>query len=85
MSVGLKITFSDFFMQGAVLLKDGAEIGHVTSGGPSPTLKQNIGMGYVPLSQTKPGTKLEVQVRKKVFEAEVTKMPFVPCTYYMQK
>ena len=68
MSVGLKITFSDFFMQGAVLLKDGAEIGHVTSGGPSPTLKQNIGMGYVPLSLAKPGTKLEVQVRKKVFE-----------------
>ena len=57
----------------------------MTSGGPSPTLGRNIGMGYVPLEFTKPGTKLQVKVRKNVFEAEVTKMPFVKCNYYTAK
>ena len=71
--------------QGAELFKDGEKIGRVTSGGPSPTLGRNIGMGYVPLEFTKPGTQLQVKVRKNIFEAEVTKMPFIKCNYYTAK
>ncbi|CBY07043.1 unnamed protein product [Oikopleura dioica] len=71
--------------QGAELFNDGEKIGRVTSGGPSPTLGRNIGMGYVPLELTKPGTKLQVKVRKNIFDAEVTKMPFVKCNYFTAK
>ena len=34
-------------------------------------------MGYVPLEYAKPGTELQVKVRKNQFSATVAKMPFV--------
>jgi len=72
--------------EGANLLNlDDEEVGKVTSGGPSFTLEKNIGMGYVPLALSKPGTELKVQVRKNRFAATVTKMPFVPAKYYFAK
>ncbi|KZT38993.1 aminomethyltransferase [Sistotremastrum suecicum HHB10207 ss-3] len=59
------------------------ELGTVTSGIPSPTLGKNIAMGYVKNGDwTKSGSKLLVEVRKKVREAVVTKMPFVPTNYF---
>jgi aminomethyltransferase len=39
-------------------------------------------MGYVDKAFAKAGTELKVVVRGKVNEAVVTKMPFVPVTYY---
>ena len=72
--------------EGANLLNlDDEEVGKVTSGGPSFTLEKNIGMGYVPLALSKPGTELKVQVRKNRFAATITKMPFVPAKYYFAK
>jgi len=70
---------------GATIMLDGDTIGTVTSGGPSPSVGRNIGMGYVPLEYAKPGTELQVKVRKNQFSATVAKMPFVPCTYYSKK
>ena len=67
---------------GAIIMADGEEVGTVTSGGPSPSIGRNIGMGYVPLALAKPGTEINVKVRKNIFAATVAKMPFVPCTYY---
>jgi len=60
------------------------EVGHVTSGCPSPTLGKNIAMGYVERGYHKAGTKLGVVVRGKRRDAEVTKMPFVPSRYWKQ-
>lgn len=57
-------------------------IGEVTSGAFSPCLKKNIAMGYVAKGQDKAGTKLKLVVRGKAYDAEVTKMPFVPTHYY---
>jgi len=54
----------------------GAEIGIVTSGSPSPTLKKNIGLGYVPKAMSQVGTPLRVLIRGKAIEAEVVKTPF---------
>ena len=54
----------------------------VTSGGPSPTLNQNIAMGYVKGEYRKPGTNAKIQVRGKERPAVVTKMPFVPAKYF---
>merc|ERR1712003_433012 len=65
-----------------ILNADGEEIGEVTSGGFSPCLKKNIAMGYVKKGYQKSGTELKVEVRKRVSDAVVTKMPFVEAKYY---
>nr|XP_002125419.1 aminomethyltransferase, mitochondrial-like [Ciona intestinalis] len=64
---------------------NGNEIGSVTSGCPSPTLSANIAMAYLPLPLSKVGTEVNVLVRKRVVSAKVTKMPFVPANYFMNK
>ncbi|XP_067907519.1 aminomethyltransferase, mitochondrial isoform X2 [Heterodontus francisci] len=68
-----------------ILNPDGKVIGEVTSGCPSPCLKQNIAMGYVDTEYSKPGTPIKVEVRKKIVDAVVSKMPFVPSKYYTVK
>jgi len=57
--------------------ESGNKIGYVTSGTMSPTLKEAIGMGYVPKALSKPGSTIYIQVRKKQIPAEVVKLPFV--------
>ena len=54
----------------------GAACGTVTSGGPAPTLAQNIGLGYVPTRLSVPGTKLSIDCRGKRVAAEVVSGPF---------
>lgn len=61
----------------ALLDQDGSEIGTVTSGTHSPSLNKPIGMGYVELDQSKPGTIIQVQIRKKPAQAEVIKGRFL--------
>jgi aminomethyltransferase len=58
------------------------EIGVVTSGIPSPTLGHPIAMGYVKNGSHKKGTKVMIEVRKKMREATIRPMPFVPTKYY---
>ncbi len=55
---------------------NGNTIGEVTSGTPSPTLKVNIGMGYVPAELAKAGTEILISIRDKALKARVVKMPF---------
>ncbi|KAF8430805.1 hypothetical protein BGX38DRAFT_1104245 [Terfezia claveryi] len=58
-------------------------VGHVTSGGPAISLGMKIiAMGYVKRGCDKVGTVLGVDVRGKVREARVVKMPFVPTKYW---
>ncbi len=57
-------------------------VGKITSGCPSPSLKQNIAMGYIKEGFHKAGTEIKVEVRQKMQAAVVTKMPFVPHNYY---
>ena len=56
---------------------EGAEIGHVTSGTMSPSLKVGIGLGYVTAEHAAPGTVIAVEVRGRLLKAEVVKYPFV--------
>jgi aminomethyltransferase len=49
--------------------------GVVTSGSLSPCLEIGIGMAYVPVQDTTPGTEIEVDVRGKVRAAEVREKP----------
>ncbi|PLW74971.1 glycine cleavage system aminomethyltransferase GcvT [Cohaesibacter celericrescens] len=60
---------------------DGNAIGTVTSGGFAPTLQSPIAMGYVTPDFAKPGSKVKLLVRKRVLDAEVASMPFVPQRY----
>ena len=56
---------------------DGNKLGDVTSGTQSPTLQKGIGMGYVPISYSKPETEIFIKVRERLLKAKVVKMPFV--------
>ena len=56
---------------------DAQLIGEVTSGTQSPTLGKGIGLGYVPVAFSKPGSEIFVKVRDKLLKAEVVKLPFV--------
>lgn len=62
--------------------EQGERIGEVTSGCPSPSLKLNVAMGYVLTQNSKIGTKVQFDIRKKLIGATVAKMPFVPQQYY---
>ncbi|CAH3046955.1 unnamed protein product [Porites lobata] len=68
-----------------ILDQGGNKVGQVTSGGPSPSLKQNIAMAYVPTEFSKPGTSLQLEVYKKKIDAQVVKMPFLPTNYFFGK
>ncbi|SPO20101.1 probable GCV1 - glycine decarboxylase, subunit T, mitochondrial [Ustilago trichophora] len=61
---------------------EGKVVGRVTSGIPSPTLGKNIAMALVENGQHKKGTKLKVEIRKKLRDAEVAKMPFVENKFF---
>jgi aminomethyltransferase len=55
---------------------NGTVVGIVTSGAYSPTLDRNIAMGYVFPEHSTPLMKLEVDIRGRIAEAEVTALPF---------
>lgn len=63
--------------QGYDIVDDnGKVIGVVTSGTMSPSLEKGIGLGYVPTEMSAPGSKINIQVRKKALPATVVKLPF---------
>ncbi len=59
-----------------VLDQEGAEVGTVTSGAPSPTLGHPIAMAYVDHSVGEPGTTLQVDIRGRSAAVEVVELPF---------
>ena len=58
------------------ILRDGKQIGEVTSGMFSPSLEIGIGLGYVPAEFSKIGESLEIDIRGKKVPAEIVKPPF---------
>jgi glycine cleavage system T protein (aminomethyltransferase) len=58
------------------IAKDGKPIGVVTTGMFSPTLKKNLGLGFVTPELAKLGTEFDVIVRGKPLKARVVKTPF---------
>uniref|UniRef100_A0A8C9TA90 Aminomethyltransferase n=1 Tax=Scleropages formosus TaxID=113540 RepID=A0A8C9TA90_SCLFO len=80
--VGLVSTGPPVRQHTPILSPNGRVIGEVTSGCPSPCLKQNVAMGYVETGFSKVGTPVQVEVRKKMVDAVISKMPFVTTNYY---
>jgi aminomethyltransferase len=80
--VGFTMKEGSSAREGAVIVKDGREIGNVCSGGFSPTLKHPIGMAYVEKGFGAIGTEHDVVFRGKNVKIEISKMPFVPTRYF---
>lgn len=64
--------------RGGYEIKDSSQqdLGMVTSGTMSPSMGIGIGMGYVPPIFATPGSKIHIQIRKKLVPATVVKLPF---------
>jgi aminomethyltransferase len=54
----------------------GRQTGVVTSGTQTPYLKKAIGMAYLPIDSTAPGTEFDVDIRGRLTRARVVPMPF---------
>ena len=75
--VGFELTDKGI-ARGHYLVKDadGTEIGVVTSGTMSPSSGKSIGLAYVPVSHSKPGSQIFIDVRGRNLAAEVVSLPF---------
>lgn len=65
---------------GFSVLHDGRQVGKVASGTFSPTLSTGIATAYLPTELSEPGTVVQIEIRKRVVDAIVTKAPFVKQT-----
>ena len=54
----------------------GEPVGEVCSGGLSPSLGIGIGMAYLPVAASAPGTPIEIEIRGRRYAAETVKKPF---------
>jgi aminomethyltransferase len=77
--VGFKMAGKGIARHGYPVRAPGVEkhVGEVTSGTMSPTLKEPIGLAYVPVDLSREGTPLEVEIRERPVAAQVAKTPFV--------
>ena len=74
--VGFRLLQRGVPRHGNDILEGETVAGSVTSGTHSPTLDMGIGLGYVAMSASEPGTRLSVDIRGRRVEAEVAPLPF---------
>ncbi len=74
--VGLNLIDKGIIREKFKIFKDSDEIGYVTSGGYSPTLKKTIGLGLVKKQYKEVGTEIEIEIRKKHLRGKITTTPF---------
>ena len=79
--VGFEMDGKNIARHGYPILKDGAAIGHVTSGTFSPSLEKSIGLGYVASAHSAVGTPLTIDIRGRVAAARIVKTPFYQRPY----
>jgi aminomethyltransferase len=73
---GFEMTGRGIGRDGYEVMIDGSPAGFVTSGGPSPTLNKNIGLCYLPVSETTPGRKIQIVIRGQAVDAVTVETPF---------
>jgi aminomethyltransferase len=75
--VGIEVTGRGIARHGyKVFSEDGKEIGVVTSGTQSPSLKKSIGLALISAEHAKVDMQLKVEIRNKQIDAVVVKTPF---------
>jgi aminomethyltransferase len=74
--VGYEMIDRGIGRHGYPIVDGSEEIGVVTSGTHSPTLKKAIGLAYLPLDRCASGTEFSVLIRGKETRARVVPTPF---------
>ena len=74
--VGFEVLDRAIARHGHDVYVDGVKAGSVTSGTQTPHLKKSIGMAYLPVARTAPGSAFEIDVRGRRVRAEVVPLPF---------
>jgi aminomethyltransferase len=74
--VGFEMVDRGIARHGYPVVDGSTEIGVVTSGTHSPTLKKAIGLAYLPLDKAAPGNEFAVLIRGKETRARVVPTPF---------
>jgi aminomethyltransferase len=74
--IGFEVEGQAFPRQHYKVLKNGQQIGEVTSGVFSPSLSKGIGMAYVQAEFSKVGDQFEIEIRGKGVPARVVETPF---------
>ena len=75
--IALTLTVSGVPREGYPVFSDGREVGYVTSGTMSPSLKKGIALALVEASVADGEGALEIGIRKRRMPAERTSLPFV--------
>jgi aminomethyltransferase len=76
--VGFEIIDRGVARKDCEIVKDGRQIGIVTTGMFAPTLAKFLGLGFVAPEFAATGTEFDVIVRGKPLKARVVKTPFYP-------
>ena len=74
--VGFEMIDRGIARHGYPIVDGGEEVGVVTSGTHSPTLKKAIGLAYLPSGKTAPGSEFSILIRGKETLARVVPTPF---------
>jgi aminomethyltransferase len=74
--VGFEMIDRGIARHGHQVLRAGQPVGVVTSGTQTPFLGKAIGMAYVPVEQSQPGTEIEIDIRGRIAKARIVPMPF---------
>ena len=74
--VGFEVLDRAIARRGHDVYVDGNKAGAVTSGTQTPYLKKAIGMAYLPVERSAPGSWFEIDVRGRRVRAEVVPLPF---------
>ncbi|MCM3571850.1 glycine cleavage system aminomethyltransferase GcvT [Mesobacillus subterraneus] len=74
--VGIEMIDRGIPRHGYPVYKGDTQIGEVTTGTQSPTLKKNIGLALIDAKETELGNEVEVEIRGKRLKAAVSATPF---------
>jgi aminomethyltransferase len=74
--IGFEMVDRGIARHGHEVVLDQKAVGVVTSGTQTPFLKKAIGMAYVPVELSAPGTPLTIDIRGRMSGARVVPMPF---------
>jgi aminomethyltransferase len=74
--VGFEMLERGIARQGYLVSSGGDQVGKVTSGTQTPFLKKAVGMAYVPVALSAPGTQIDIDIRGRATKAQVVPLPF---------
>lgn len=76
--IGFKMLNKNIARHGYEVYFNGEKVGHVTSGGVSPSTGLNIGLAYVKnIQEICTGANIQVMIREKLHDAQIVKRPFI--------